>query len=157
MPIYLTNMQKAVEVTEDMEGLIQNVVNTALAEEDVNLASEVSVVLVDDPYIHKMNLEYRSIDRPTDVLSFAMLEEDEDEPEILGQADPEPMLGDIIISLETALRQAAEYNHSVEREVAFLTLHGTLHLLGYDHMEEDETKEMRDREEAILAIMDLTR
>ncbi|HEX3032281.1 MAG TPA: rRNA maturation RNase YbeY [Bacillota bacterium] len=157
MPIYLTNMQKAVEATEDLEELIESVVQTTLAEEDANLASEVSVVLVDDPYIHKMNLEYRGIDRPTDVLSFAMLEEDENEPEILGEPDPEPMLGDIIISLETALRQAAEYNHPVEREVAFLTVHGMLHLLGYDHMEEAETKEMRAREEAILALLDLSR
>lgn len=157
MPIYLTNMQQVVEVTEDLEELIENVVYTALAEEDADLANEVSVVLVDDTYIHKMNLEYRGIDRPTDVLSFAMLEEDETEPEILGEQDSEPMLGDIIISLETALRQAAEYNHSVQREIAFLTLHGMLHLLGYDHMEEAETKEMRAREEAILAIMDISR
>lgn len=116
--------------------------------------AEVSLMLTDDESIHEMNREYRGIDRPTDVLSFA-LEEGEEE-EIFGGPE-ENLLGDIIISVETAVRQAEEYGHSVEREMSFLALHGMLHLLGYDHMEEEERQEMRAQEKAILAALGINR
>jgi probable rRNA maturation factor len=116
--------------------------------------SEVSVVLADDQYIQALNREYRGKDTPTDVLSFALNEGDE--PEIFEGPD-EQLLGDIIISLETAKRQAEEYEHSVEREIAFLTVHGMLHLLGYDHIQEEDRLEMRQEEEAVLSSLGITR
>ncbi|MDY6053519.1 MAG: rRNA maturation RNase YbeY, partial [Anaerovibrio sp.] len=90
--------------------------------------SEVSITLTNDEYIHKLNLEYRGLDRPTDVLSFAFV--DSQEPEVAGGMETE-ILGDIIISVERAYAQAQEYGHSLERELSFLTVHGMLHLLGY--------------------------
>lgn len=115
---------------------------------------EVSLVLVDDEYIHELNRDYRGIDRPTDVLSFALNEGEE--PEVIDGPE-ESLLGDIIISLETATRQAIEYNHSLERELAFLTVHGMLHLLGYDHEEENDRQQMREQEEHILLLMEISR
>ncbi len=159
MPIFVTNMQEVVPGAGTWEELIQTVLSTAMDQEGLSLAAEVSVVFADDQYIHTLNRDYRGVDRPTDVLSFAMQESLEEEPEIFGDSDDaeDILLGDIIISLEAAIRQAAEYNHSVERELAFLAVHGLLHLLGYDHLEADETQEMRKREEAILGSMELTR
>jgi len=121
---------------------------------NINPGAEVSVVLADDSYIHELNLEYRGKDCPTDVLSFAL--DEGDEPDIVDGPE-ESLLGDIIISLETAARQAEEYSHSLERELAFLTLHGMLHLLGYDHEEDDDRQEMRQQEEHILSLLGITR
>lgn len=163
MQIFVNNIQEAVTGTEVLEELTLKVIKAAMEQEGVNPAAEVSVVFVDDAYIHRLNREYRGVDRPTDVLSFAMQEMVDEEPAVNEDFQAEfdenegPLLGDIIISLETAVRQAKEYNHSLEREVAFLAVHGFLHLLGYDHMEEAETRVMRLREEAILAGLELTR
>lgn len=109
--------------------------------------AEVSITLTDNVYIHELNMKYRHIDRPTDVLSFALNEGDE--PEIV-DGPVVNMLGDIIISVERATEQAAEYGHSIEREIAFLTVHGMLHLLGYDHMEEVDRVEMRKEEDYVM-------
>lgn len=115
---------------------------------------EVSVTLTDDEHIHKLNLEYRGLDRPTDVLSFAF--GDSQEPEV--EAGPEQeVLGDIIISLERAWGQAQEYGHSMERELSFLTVHGMLHLLGYDHMEEEERMEMEEEQRYIMSKLGIFR
>jgi len=103
---------------------------------------EVSVTLVCDDEIRELNREYRGIDKSTDVLSFEMGGE---------------LLGDIIISLPTAIRQAEEYNHSAEREIAFLTVHGLLHLLGYDHMNKKDEKVMLEKQEEILNKLGITR
>ena len=114
---------------------------------------EISVLLVDNETIRTLNRDYRDKDAATDVLSFPMEEElpDETAPQIIG-GPTERMLGDLVISVERAVEQAAEYGHAVERELAFLTVHGLLHLLGYDHMDEGEQKrQMRSREEAIAA------
>lgn len=116
--------------------------------------AEVSVTLTDDAYIHQLNKEYRDKDRPTDVLSFALNEGEE--PEIKGGPDVN-ILGDIIISVETAVAQAKDYGHSVEREMAFLTVHGMMHLLGYDHIEEEDRIEMRKEEEYVLHHLGITR
>lgn len=116
---------------------------------------EVSLLLCDDIYIRELNREYRSKDLATDVLSFAL--EEGEEPAVIG-GPKETLLGDIVISVETATRQAKEYGHSLEREVAFLAIHGLLHLLGYDHelgkVEEDA---MRLEEEKILVAAGLGR
>lgn len=154
MQIELSNQQEKLAVTQEIEDRIVEVLEEAARVHEVDALTEVSLMFTDDETIHEMNLEYRGIDRPTDVLSFA-LEEGEEE-EIYGGPE-ENLLGDIIISVETAVRQAEEYGHSVEREMAFLALHGMLHLLGYDHMEEEERQEMRAQEEAILASLGITR
>lgn len=115
---------------------------------------EVSIVLGNDDYIHNLNREYRGKDCPTDVLSFALNEGAE--PEIIDGPE-EVLLGDIIISIETATRQAEEYGHTLERELAYLTVHGMMHLLGYDHMTEDDKQEMRQEEEHVLSLLGIQR
>ena len=116
--------------------------------------AEVSITLTDNVYIHELNMKYRNIDRPTDVLSFALNEGEE--PEIV-DGPVVNMLGDIIISVERATEQAAEYGHSIEREIAFLTVHGMLHLLGYDHMEETDRVEMRKEEDYVMEKLEIGR
>ena len=116
--------------------------------------AEVSLMLVDDQRIHALNLEYRGVDRPTDVLSFALQEEMEEEP---NSEFEDEMLGDIVISVPRARAQAEEYGHSFERELVYLAVHGTLHLLGYDHEEETDQQAMRHKEEAVMAILKLER
>ena len=119
--------------------------------------SEVSITLTDDSTIHKLNREYRGIDRPTDVLSFAFRESDE--PKIIANGINETVdsLGDIIISIERAESQAEEYGHSLRRELVFLTVHGMLHLLGYDHMEETERIEMEQEQTFIMSRLGIGR
>lgn len=141
-----------------MEKLLCDVVNTVIQTEKPDLDPEVSILLVDDQEIQSLNNTYRGLDQPTDVLSFAM-EEDmagDEVPDFFVSEDNN-ILGDIVISLETAARQAEEYGHSFEREAAFLTVHGMLHLLGYDHCTEEDRVEMRSREEEILTRLGLSR
>ena len=116
--------------------------------------AEVSVTLTDDAHIHVINREYRNVDRPTDVISFALTESEE--PEIIGGGEHE-VLGDLIISLERMRAQAAEYGHTELRELSFLTVHGMLHLLGYDHMEEQERQEMEEEQRAVMEELGITR
>ena len=118
---------------------------------------EVSVALVDDEQIRVLNRDYRAVDCPTDVLSFALDEEDITEERSFVEGGDTHLLGDIIISLEMTLAQAREYGHSFTRELAFLTVHGMLHLLGYDHTDEDEEAEMRVLEETILGRLNIKR
>lgn len=117
--------------------------------------AEVSLTLVDDQRIHELNRDYRGVDRPTDVLSFALRDEVEDEPEILDFE--EVILGDIIISVERARLQAEDYGHSLERELVYLAVHGTLHLMGYDHETEEDKAEMRHQEETVMNKIGLFR
>ena len=114
---------------------------------------ELSVSIIDDETIHTYNKQYRGIDRPTDVLSFAF---QDDEDMILDSKLPTE-LGDILISYETMLRQADEYGHSIEREMCFLFTHGLLHLLGYDHMEKDDETEMFALQNEILEGLGILR
>ncbi len=136
------------ELEQQMESLLQ------LAAEMENVENaEVAVTFVDDPYIQQLNREYRGIDRPTDVLSFPMSDDEEeiDIPEMV------EMLGDIIVSIPRAEAQAEEYGHSFQRELGFLLVHGFLHLLGYDHHTEEEEREMFMRQEEILRRFQLVR
>lgn len=152
--IYITNSQDKVEVTRALSGLVRRAVGQALKYEKVSFDAELSVTFVDNEGIKEMNSEYRNIDRDTDVLSFPLYEAGEIE-ESDGENTP---LGDIVISLEKAESQAKEYGHSIEREVAFLTVHSVLHLLGYDHeLSEDDEKEMFLKQEEILKKMKLCR
>jgi probable rRNA maturation factor len=137
-----------------MEQMLTAVLNKAAEVYGLESGTEVSLVLADDAYIHELNRQYRGKDCPTDVLSFALNEGNE--PEILDGPD-ENLLGDIIISLETAERQAQEFGHSLERELAYLTVHGMLHLLGYDHETEQDRTEMRTEEEFVLSQLGINR
>ena len=115
--------------------------------------SEVSITLTDDENIHELNKKFRGIDRPTDVLSFAFRESDE--PQIL-DSDVE-ILGDIIISIERAKVQAEEFGHSFLREIIFLEVHGLLHLLGYDHIEENDRAEMEAEQKFVMNELGIER
>lgn len=116
--------------------------------------AEVGVTLTGDDYIKELNKTYRGKDAATDVISFALNEGEE--PEIIN-GPALNLLGDIVISVERAAEQAEEYGHSVEREIAFLTVHGMMHLLGYDHAEESDRQEMRKEEEYVLSCLGITR
>ena len=158
----IENEQDKLEFTEELSEIMQKAVATTLqvvgGDEETDF--EVSVLITDDDGIHQINKETRDIDSPTDVLSFPILEFDEDGVMLEESGDYDGdmlLLGDIVISLERAKAQAEEYGHTLQREVGFLTVHSTLHLLGFDHMEEPYTSVMRGREKEIMDIMDLHR
>ncbi len=115
---------------------------------------EVSVTLTNNEYIHTLNKQYRGIDRPTDVLSFAL---NESEEPVVEDGPDVNVLGDLVISVERAKEQAADYGHSVKREIAFLTVHGMLHLLGYDHMEEEDRIEMEAEQRFVMEKLGIPR
>lgn len=142
MEIYIDNRQDKVEIKDDISEVIEKVVNEVLKFEEESLDCEVSVSFVDKEEIRELNREYRGVDRETDVLSFPM----EDEFLVGGPI----LLGDIIISLEKALEQSIDFGHSLYREVAYLTAHSMFHLLGYDHIEEEEKSIMREKEKEIM-------
>ena len=139
-----------------VEKQIKQVIETVLKEEGIQAELEVYVTLTNNDKIHEINLKTRSVDRPTDVLSFPMFEREEI-PSLKEKSEESDILGDIIISVEKVEEQAIEYGHSFDRELCYLTTHGMLHLLGYDHMIEDEKKIMRKREEEILAKLNMER
>ncbi|MGE6488391.1 rRNA maturation RNase YbeY [Paenisporosarcina sp. NPDC076898] len=141
--------------TENLE-MIEKMLHHAAQAEGIESGSELSVTFVNNEEIQQINHEYRGKNVPTDVISFAMEELGEGEMAIEVEGVPR-MLGDIIISVERAKEQAADYGHSEERELGFLAIHGFLHLLGYDHMEVDEEKEMTEKQEAILQSFGLRR
>ena len=134
--------------------LIEKVISEALRYEGVNDNTEVSVTIVDNEEIRKINNKFRNIDRATDVLSFPLIDFDN---ESLPDDGSKIYLGDIIISIERAKEQAKEYGHSIDREIGFLTAHSMLHLLGYDHMVPEEEKEMFAKQEEILHNLGLRR
>lgn len=165
--IYVDNRQDKFEVDSDFEEILKNAIEFALSEEKVDKKCEVSLVFVDNEQIKEINNETRNIDRATDVLSFPMLDypngkvykdvytgKEMDKTYFDGE---ELILGDIVLSLERAEEQRVEFNHSFNRECSYLVVHSVLHLLGYDHMEEEEKKVMRAREEDILSKLKLTR
>ena len=148
----------AISELPNEEKLIKEVVSRVLEEEKVLPEVDVYITLTNNEKIHKINKEYRDVDRPTDVLSFPMYERDEI-ADLKNDTDDEieKILGDIIVSVEKVREQAEEYGHSFERELAYLVTHGMLHLLGYDHMIEEEKAVMRKREEEILETLNITR
>ena len=144
--IYFENMQDKHRITYALKMLVRRSIEATLAFEDVAEPCEVSVTFADNEGIQAINREYRQIDAPTDVLSFPLFEEQ----------GGKKQLGDIVLSLERCAAQAEEFGHSFERECAFLTVHSTLHLLGYDHVNgEEEEKDMRQRQTAIVEKMGL--
>ena len=157
-----------IPITADVPGMndgqrafLRKVIRTALAAEGVDFPCEVDVRVTSDAGIHEINLETRGVDRPTDVLSFPAF--DLRPGELPGEADADVAtglvpLGDMCLSLERVQAQAKEYGHSNRRELAYLTVHSVLHLLGYDHLDEGPQKaQMRAREEAIMAELGLER
>jgi len=140
-----------VETKENEEEIINKVVLTVLRLEQIKHDIDVYVMLTNNEEIHRINKEQRDVDRPTDVLSFPMFERDEIPSLKEEKKDDIPeILGDIVISIPKVIEQANEYGHSYERELAYLTTHGMLHLLGYDHMIEEEKKIMREHEEKVM-------
>ncbi|MDD7403386.1 MAG: rRNA maturation RNase YbeY [Butyribacter sp.] len=156
------------ELEFDYEALLEKVVEEALRTEECPYPCEVNITLTDNEGIRELNQEYRELDVPTDVLSFPMVEYEI--PGDFSHLDSvaaknmyfnletsELLLGDIVISVERAREQAEEYGHSLSREIAFLTAHSMLHLMGYDHMEDDEREVMEKKQEQILQNLGITR
>ncbi|AXV42268.1 rRNA maturation RNase YbeY [Staphylococcus warneri] len=134
---------------------IEKLLNFAKQQEEISEDAELSITFVDKSEIQEINKMYRDKDKVTDVISFAL---EEDEPDIdMSEFDIPRVLGDIIICTDVAQEQSESYGHSFERELGFLALHGFLHLLGYDHMNEEDEKEMFGRQDAILNAYGLTR
>ena len=155
-------------ITADVQGIsdsrrafIRKIIRTALASEGVDFPCEVDVLLTDDEAIHRINREMRQVDRSTDVLSFPEFDLHPGQLPTEEDADPGTglvPLGDMVISMEHVAAQAKEYGHSTRRELAYLVVHSVLHLLGYDHLDEGpQKKQMRAREEAILAELGIAR
>ena len=150
--VSFTNQQRKEKTPKALKDLIRNTVAAVLEYEGIFAESELSVLLVDDRGIQELNRDFRGIDRPTDVLSFPS----GDYP--IAEGETYLYVGDMALSLERARKQAEEYGHSYEREVAFLTAHSVLHCLGYDHVDgPEQEREMFSRQEAILSGMGLSR
>jgi len=142
--ILIDNVQDKHEFCDKLRGVVNRAIEATLVYESFGKPAEVSVVITDDEHIRELNNEYRGIDKPTDVLSFPLLD-------LELAASGTVALGDVVISLERAVAQAEEFGHSVEREVGFLTAHSVLHLLGYDHETDDAADEdMRRRQREIM-------
>lgn len=150
---------KDIEKNEEYEKTIKKVLEKCFNEENMDkLGLYVSVTLTCPSYIRAVNKEYRNIDKETDVLSFPMFEQSEIEEIVKNQTNMvADVLGDIIISVDRVMEQAQEYGHSFERELSYMVVHGFYHLMGYDHMNEDEKKIMRAKEENILNKLNITR
>lgn len=149
MIINFENDQDKIVLSEYMEKRLHDGLNAVARLHGLTDMTEVDITIVDDAEIHTLNRDYRNVDRPTDVLSFALDEGEEEEPMLLDGPE-EHLLGDIIISAETAQRQGEEFGHGLEREIVYLAVHGLLHLLGYDHMTDEDKKVMRAKEEEAL-------
>lgn len=165
--ILIDDRQSKVNIDDSLVKSIEEVIDFALKSEKLVFDYEISIIFVDNEKIREINKEFRNIDKETDVLSFPMLEYPEGKVykdiyiysklEDSFFDDGKLVLGDIAISLEKALEQSEDFGHSFQRETAYLTVHSILHLLGYDHIKEDEKEIMRIREEEILKNFNLNR
>lgn len=149
--ILIQNDQEVRPCTQELLEFCERVLTRAMALLHLPTEAEISLMLVDNRAIQALNREYRGIDAPTDVLSFAQLEGEE-----LFDALDVSILGDIVISIEKTLEQASDYGHSFERELAFLLVHGLLHLAGYEH-DEEFTGPMHDKQEEIMRALAINR
>lgn len=156
---FITEYENAKELSGEQLEELRRVCEKVMENEECDFDAEISLTFTDNEGIRAINSEYRGIDRATDVLSFPMLDFAGDEADAEFETDGDMvMLGDIVISLERAEEQAAELGHSVRRELAFLTAHSMLHLLGYDHVDDEEgEREMTERQARALEEMGLTR
>ncbi len=153
MGVIITNQTRST-LPDECESLLTQLMVYYLEQETIPPNAEVGLTFVDDDVIQELNAEHRGIDKSTDVLSFPLYEPDEPFEE---DADMPILLGDVVISVPHAIAQAEEYGHSVTREVAYLFVHGLLHLAGYDHMTDEERREMRIQEEALLERAEVRR
>lgn len=162
------NLEKEYELEFglDYEEIACLVINQVLEDENCPYETEINLLLTSDEEIHRINLEYRDIDRPTDVLSFPQVEyetpsdfswAEEHEIDCFQPDTGELCLGDIIISLDKVKEQAEQYGHGVKREFAFLIAHSMFHLLGYDHMTQEEAAVMEEKQSAVLEKLGITR
>lgn len=165
MNIYIENEYTG-QIDINYKDIITSVITEAVNFVKCPFECEVSVTIVDNDSIREINKEQRSLDKPTDVLSFPLIEYDtagmfspdiEDDLTLFNPDTGELMLGDIVISYDKVISQSEEYNHSKKREIAFLTAHSMLHLFGYDHMEDDERKKMEEKQNIILKNLGITR
>lgn len=152
---------KNIAENETNEVLIETVLQKCFEVECINPTSfYVCVTLTNPEIIRTMNKDYRNIDKPTDVLSFPMFEKEELEG-MMAKENPntelQEVLGDIVISIPKVEEQAKEYGHSFERELAYMVVHGFYHIIGYDHMVEEEKEQMREKEENVLSKLEITR
>lgn len=165
--IYVDNSQRKYEITEEFQNDLINIIDFALKKEEVNIPYEVSLLFVDNDEIREINNKYRGIDKATDVLSFPQISYPKDKVfkdvylnhkfSIQDLDGDLLLLGDIVLSLEKAEEQRLDYGHSFFRECSYLVVHSVLHLLGYDHMKDEEKAKMREREEAILSELNIMR
>ena len=155
MPVLINNIQKKKGLNSEDLTLLEKVLQFGL-ESHRQPDSELGIILVDNEYIQDLNLKYRGIDQPTDVLSFAMNEAVADSPAFKIEGEP-ILLGDVYLSVERAAEQAESYGHTFSRELCYLGTHGLLHLLGYDHQNPEATELMRSEEEKIMRHFELGR
>lgn len=148
MEVYYDDRQDNITITEDMKDLIEKSIKAVLKVEELDDDVEISVSFVGDEEIRDLNRDYRGVDKSTDVLSFPM-----DDEFILDNR----ILGDVIINTRRVMEQAEELGHSHERELSYLTVHSVLHLLGYDHMEDEDKIEMREREKLSMKELEIYR
>ena len=148
-----------IDEKEEYKNVIEKVLSQCFKEEKLEDSKLcVTVTLTTPKTIQEINKQYRNIDRATDVLSFPMFEKDELDSKIQeNDFENEDILGDIVVSVEKVNEQAIEYGHSFERELSYMIVHGFYHLMGYDHIKEDDKKVMRKKEENILRRLDITR
>ena len=147
-----------IDENKEYEDLIAKVINKCIETENMeSLKLYVSITLTIPEEIRLLNKTYRNIDRETDVLSFPMFEKEELQNMIIKSYDKEETIGDIVISIPRVKEQAVEYGHSFERELAYMCVHGFYHLMGYDHIEEEDKKEMRLKEDEVLNKLNITR
>ena len=153
--VVITNDQNSVKIPTGVRLLVRRCCNAVLTFEEFSEPAEISVTFVDDERIHELNKTHRNIDNSTDVLSFPLGEDGVYDRNLSTGAC---LLGDIVISVETAVRQAEMYGHTLQREIGFLTVHSMLHLLGYDHVNGGmEAVRMREKEEHVLSELGLKR
>lgn len=150
--VIITNNQKAVKIPTGLRMLIRRCCNAVLQSENFEGSAEISVTFVDNEEIRKLNSQYRNKDTATDVLSFPMGENGVYD---INMETGAKILGDVVLSMEKAIEQANAYGHSLQREVAYLTAHSVLHLLGYDHIESMDRVRMREKEELIMTELGL--
>lgn len=160
MTVLIEDLQDKIKVSEDMLELVKKSVNSSLEFEKFDIPSEISIIFVDNEKIKEINREHRNIDKPTDVLSFPIVDMYEgvinsDEGDF--DLDEELLLlGDIVISLEMTKLQAEDYGHSFERELVFLITHGVFHLLGYDHDLPEREEKMISKQYSVLELLKLS-
>ena len=150
---------KDIEENKEYEEVIKKVIEQCYKEENLeNSKLFITITLTNPENIQKINKEYRNIDKPTDVLSFPMFEKKELDKKIAdNDFEYEDILGDIIISIERVKEQAEEYGHNFERELSYMVVHGFYHLMGYDHIKEEDKNIMRPKEEKILKTLNIER